>query len=72
MLLDVKSLVYYGLDAVGTSIWQALQKCPNAADAFDHVAANSELDVALLATKFDGVLKGLEASKIVELRPIGE
>lgn len=44
MLLDLASGTYFGLDAVGSRVWQALEDGGSLAEACDKVAA--EYDVA--------------------------
>ena len=69
VLMDVETLVYYGLDPLGTTIWQVLQRCSDADEAFERVRESEKLDPQTLKKIFSGVLRGLEASRIIELEP---
>jgi hypothetical protein len=70
LLMDVKSLTYFGLDELGTRIWKEIESCVDANEVFRRLQSSSELSEEALARKFDGILKGLEISRIVTLEPV--
>ena len=68
--MDVKTLAYFGLDALGSTIWQELQQCDDADEVFRRLRSSAGLDDDLLERKFGGILKGLEMSRIITLQPV--
>jgi len=69
LLMDVKTLVYFGLDEFGTTVWRELQARAGAAEIFERLLASTGLPSETLAAKFGGILRGLEASGIIVLEP---
>ena len=67
ILMDVESLAYFGLDELGSRIWNSLQTCDDAQQVFDGLTEATGIDEEALATKYEGVLKGLEISRIISL-----
>ena len=70
LLMDVKSLAYFGLDELGTKIWTALETCTHTQEVFDGLIEVDDLDEEVLARKFQGILQGLEMSNIISLEPL--
>ena len=69
ILMDMKSLAYFGLDDFGSRMWKSLVSCADAQQVFEDLRALSDLDEETFARKFNGVMKGLEMSRIITLEP---
>lgn len=69
VLLDVKTLVYFGLDELGSAVWREIQECPDADEALSRLLSSTPLQAEELRDKFFSILKGLERSRIIELEP---
>jgi len=67
VLLDVKTLVYFGLDALGSAVWREIQERPDADEAFSRLLASTGLGEEELVQKFSSILRGLENSRIIQL-----
>lgn len=67
-ILDLKSGVYYGLDAVGARIWELIQK-PKAVSEV-HQALLEEYDVEPGRCESDllAILQSLSDNKLIEVR----
>lgn len=65
VLLDVKRLVYFGLDELGTKLWRMLEQCPDADEAFSGLLASAGIPEEVLEKKFSGIINGLENSHII-------
>ena len=72
LLLDTGSLAYFGLDEFGSRIWREIESCKDAGEVFRRICESSELEPEVLARKMEGVLRGLEMSRIITLEPINE
>ena len=71
VLMNVETLAYFGLDELGSKIWRELSSCNDAQEAFDRVSKDSGVDGEKLAATFNGILRGLEMSKIISLENRG-
>jgi hypothetical protein len=69
VLLDLKSEVYLGLDAVGTRMWTVLTESPSIQSAFD--VLRTEYDVAPedLRRDLQEFLGKLQENELIEIRP---
>lgn len=68
VILDMESENYFGLDEVGTSIWQAMQESETLQEVFDTLLAQYDVDPEVLEKDlFDFVEKLLE-SGLVEVK----
>jgi len=67
VLLDVKTLVYFGLDALGSAVWREIQERPDADEAFSRLLASTLLSEEKLCEKFSSIISGLENSRIIQL-----
>lgn len=70
LLLDVKTLVYYGLDELGTKLWCEIQRNADGDAAFSALLDATALPAGQLATKFTAILGALEKSGLIELEPL--
>jgi hypothetical protein len=67
VLLSVETEEYFGLDAVGTRLWQLLTSSATAQDAFDAMLAEYDVDAATLAHDFEGLVEELTARRLLEV-----
>lgn len=67
VLMNVKTLVYFGLDELGSAIWKAIRLHPDADEAFSRLALSVHTPEQDLARKFTMIIKGLEGSGLVQL-----
>lgn len=70
VLMDVKTLVYFGLDGLGSAVWRVIRECPDADEAFARLLSSTAVSEAELAPKFEKIIKGLENSRIIQLEPV--
>lgn len=73
LLMDVKSLAYFGLDEFGSGIWKALESCNDAEEVYSCLKKSSSMAAGMsedaVASKFNAILRALEASRIITLEP---
>ena len=69
LLMDVKTLADFGLDTLGSTIWEEMQGCADADELFEKVTASSQLPASQLETKFRQILQGLAGSRLIALKP---
>ena len=69
ILMDVKTLAYFGLDEFGSRVWSYLESCTDAQQVFENLKSATNFDEEALARKYGGILKGMEMSGIVSLEP---
>lgn len=67
VLMDVKRLVYFGLDEFGTKVWKEFQLHPDADEVFKRLSASSEMPRDGLEAKFASLIQGLAHSQVIEL-----
>lgn len=67
VLLDLEAEVYYGLDAVGTSMWRRLVVEPDIESAFAELTKEFEVDAAILRRDFARLLDELLDCGLLEL-----
>jgi hypothetical protein len=67
LLLNVKTLVYYAFDPLGTRFWNALRVSSDADEALRLVATTSDWPLSELQSKFRAILSGLERSGLITL-----
>ena len=70
LLLDVKRLVYFGLDETGSEVWRVIGKYADGDEAYARLRDSSGLDEASLEHRFTQIIKGLERSRIISLEPV--
>ncbi len=65
VLLDMESENYFGLDEVGTAIWQAMQEKETLKDVFDLLSEQYEVEAEMLENDlFDFVGKLVESGLV--------
>jgi len=67
VLLDMHSEHYFGLDSVGTSIWQALQEKERLDDVLDVMLQQYEVEPAILQKDLLTFVDKLEKSGLISL-----
>ena len=67
VFLDLASEQYFGLDAVGRTLWERLTTARNAGDAIDALLTEFEVDRATLEQDVTALLQQLAARKLIEL-----
>jgi len=67
LLMDVKTLTYFGLTSRGTVLWREMQTCRDLDEVFARVVRQSDLPEDELVTVVRGILRGLEQSRLVRL-----
>lgn len=68
LLLDVKTLVYFGLDALGTRIWELLQERGSLQSVLGTLQRESDLEAGVLEQKFEGIINGLRHSGLISVK----
>jgi len=67
VLLDMNSENYFGLDEVGTSIWQAMQEKENLKDVFEILLEQYEVEEDVLKNDLITFVEKLEESGLVKV-----
>ena len=66
VLLDLNHENYFGLNEVGTRIWQLLQSENNLETIYEKLLDEYEVDAEVLSQEFDNIIKELLSSNIIE------
>ena len=67
VLLDLNNESYFGLNEVGTRIWQLLQAEENLQNIYEKLLDEFEVDAEVLQRDFDNIIKELLQSKVIAL-----
>ena len=68
VLLDMESENYFGLDEVGTAIWQAMQEHGNLQDVFNAMLEQYEVEAEVLERDLSEFVGKLLESGLVEVK----
>lgn len=68
VLLDMESENYFGLDEVGTSIWQAMQEKETLKEVFDALLEQYEVEAEVLERDLSDFVGKLLESGLVEVK----
>jgi len=68
VLLNLKSEIYYGLDEIGTRMWQLLTTAASIEDAYTELLAEFDVDTALLRQNLAELLERLADKGLLEIR----
>jgi hypothetical protein len=68
VLLDLNSENYFGLDEVGTRIWQLVQQSATLQEVYDTLLAEYEVEPAVLLQDLDRLLADIQAAGLVTLQ----
>ena len=69
VLLDMESENYFGLDEVGTAIWQAMQEYGNLQEVFNALLEQYDVEAEVLEHDFADFISKLVESGLVEVTP---
>ena len=72
VLLDLQSESYFGLDAVGTRIWQLLQEKGRLQQVFDTMLEEYEVDEKQLQKDLNELLEKLIDEELITIEPATE
>jgi len=67
VLLDMNSENYFGLDEVGTAIWQAMQEKENLKEVFEVLLEQYEVEEDILKKDLETFVEKLEESGLVKV-----
>jgi len=70
LLMDVKTLKYFGLTSLGSIMWREMQKGPDLDEVFLRVAPQCDLPDDELAAVMRGILQGMEQTGLVRVEPL--
>lgn len=68
VILDMESENYFGLDEVGTSIWQAMQEHGTLQEVFDALLEQYEVEPEVLEKDLSDFVEKLLESGLVEVK----
>ena len=68
VLLDMESENYFGLDEVGTAIWQAMQEKETLKEVFDLLLEQYEVEAEVLENDLSDFVGKLVESGLVEVK----
>lgn len=67
VLLNLETETYFGLDEVGTRMWEVLTACPSIEGAYDQLASEYAIDAATLRRDLADLVEDLVRHGLVEL-----
>ena len=67
LLMNTRTLAYFGLDPLGSKLWRVMQTCQDADDVIAMVAETSGKSVLELEPVMHSILSGMERSRLVNL-----
>lgn len=70
VLLDLNNENYFGLNEIGTRIWQLLQEQNNLDKIYDILLEEYEVDEALLRKDFDDIIKQLVDTGLIAFKEV--
>ncbi|HSR74060.1 MAG TPA: PqqD family protein [Sulfurovum sp.] len=68
VILDMESENYFGLDEVGTSIWQAMQEKETLQDVFDALLEQYEVEPEILAKDLSDFVEKLLENGLAKVK----
>lgn len=69
VLLSLDSESYFGLDPVGTRMWEVLSSSPSVEAAFEQLLSEYDVDETRLRSDLEKLITHLVDSGLIELRP---
>jgi Coenzyme PQQ synthesis protein D (PqqD) len=69
VLLDLKSENYFGLDKVGTRVWQLIEETGDLQQIFDQLLQEYEVDGETLEDDLDELLGKIARKGLIQLSP---
>ena len=70
VLLDLNNENYFGLNEVGTRIWQLLQEQDNLEKIYDVLLDEYEVDTKQLRTDFDDIINQLKDTGLIMFKEV--
>ena len=70
VLLDLNNENYFGLNEVGTRIWQLLQEQDNLEKIYDVLLDEYEVDTKQLRTDFDDIINKLKDTGLIMFKEV--
>ena len=70
VLLNLDSEAYYGLDEVGTRMWEVLSSSPSVEAAFEQLRSEYDVDAPRLRKDLEKLIDELVKNGLVELRAV--
>jgi len=70
VLLDMESENYFGLDEVGTAIWQAMQEKETLQEVLDVLLEQYEVEIDMLKNDLSNFVGKLEESGLVKVEEL--
>lgn len=67
LLMDVKTLKYFGLNPLGTILWREMQKDSDLDEVYARVGLQSELSEAELASVVLAIVQGMAQAGLIRL-----
>jgi hypothetical protein len=67
VILDLSSETYFGLDEVGTRVWQLLEANGNLQAVYDALLEEYEVDAEQLGADLDSLLSSLRESGLITM-----
>lgn len=68
VILNLKSGTYFGLNEVGSSVWQFIQEPRTVSDVCEAILAEYDVDAQTCETEVQALLVDLLAAQLVEIR----
>lgn len=68
VLLDLQSESYFGLDPVGTRMWEALTKTKDVEAAYQQLLSTYDIDARHLRQDLEGLIDKLVANGLLEIK----
>ena len=70
VLLNLDSEAYYGLDEVGTRMWEVLSSSPSVEAAFEQLLSEYDVDSVKLRADLEKLVNQLVENGLVELQAV--
>lgn len=67
LLMNTRTLAYFGLDPLGSKLWRAMQACPDADEVIALVAGTSGKSVLEMEQVMQSILAGMEQSRLLSV-----
>ncbi len=67
VLLNLKTESYFGLDDVGTCMWEKLRESASISEAYDQLLAEYDVDAETLRTDLADFLENLERHGLIQI-----
>jgi hypothetical protein len=67
LLMNTRTLAYFGLDPLGSKLWRVMQACQDADEVIALVAETSGKTVLELEPVMQSILSGMERSRLLNI-----